>query len=205
MNLDKSPSLARSNSGFGHQRSLLEVKGPKGQVRVELAPFVQFQPNLESFSNTTLTNSELLVNILDDRIPKQKAFWGLSRQLVNNAIIGVTQGHQIDINLVGVGFRAQLDDEVEPLPLGAGTLDRRPGSKRLNMKLGFSHPVLVDVPDGLEVEILSPTNFIIKGSDKQAVCQFAASIRKWRKPEPYNGKGVFVGGETIKRKEVRKR
>jgi len=100
----------------------------------------------------------------------------------------------LPIKLVGVGYRAQVEDDPTILK-----------GKRLNMKLGFAHPVFVSVPEGITADTPFPTRIVLRGTDKQALGQFAANIRNGRKPEPYKGKGIFVGTETIKLKSVKKK
>ncbi|WP_194757266.1 50S ribosomal protein L6 [Aliidiomarina indica] len=112
---------------------------------------------------------------------------GTARALLNNMVIGVTQGFERKLNLVGVGYRAQAQ-----------------GSK-LNLSLGFSHPVEYAVPTGVTVETPTQTEVVVKGADKQLVGQVAANIRAYRKPEPYKGKGVRYSDEQVRRKEAKKK
>ncbi|TRW47885.1 50S ribosomal protein L6 [Aliidiomarina halalkaliphila] len=112
---------------------------------------------------------------------------GTARALLNNMVIGVTQGFERKLNLVGVGYRAQAQ-----------------GSK-LNLSLGFSHPVEYAVPAGVTVETPTQTEVVVKGADKQLVGQVAANIRAYRKPEPYKGKGVRYSDEQVRRKEAKKK
>ena len=112
---------------------------------------------------------------------QSKAMHGLYRQLVNNMVIGVTEGFQKTLEIVGVGYRAAVK------------------GKDLTMQIGYPHPVVVPIPDGLSLECPNPTSIIIKGADKQAVGQFAATIRHVRKPEPYKGKGIRYKGEQVRR------
>ncbi|RUO20054.1 50S ribosomal protein L6 [Aliidiomarina iranensis] len=112
---------------------------------------------------------------------------GTARALLNNMVLGVTQGFVRKLTLVGVGYRAQAQ-----------------GSK-LNLSLGFSHPVVFDVPAGVTVETPTQTEVVVKGADKQLVGQVAANIRSYRKPEPYKGKGVRYSDEQVRRKEAKKK
>ena len=112
---------------------------------------------------------------------------GTARALLNNMVVGVTQGFERKLNLVGVGYRAQAQ-----------------GSK-LNLSLGFSHPVEFEVPAGVTVETPTQTEVVVKGADKQLVGQVAANIRAYRKPEPYKGKGVRYSDEQVRRKEAKKK
>ena len=112
-----------------------------------------------------------------------KALHGLMRSLVSNMVIGVSAGFTKELEIQGVGYRASA-----------------PNPKRLELALGFSHPVYVDAPEGIDFEVPTPTRVIVKGIDKESVGQVAANIRKIRKPEPYKGKGVRYLGEQVRRK-----
>lgn len=111
-----------------------------------------------------------------------RALHGLSRSLLNNMVIGVTEGYERKLEIVGVGYRATLN-----------------GSK-LELALGYSHPVVIEPEEGITFEVPSNTKITVKGIDKQRVGQVAADIRKWRKPEPYKGKGIRYEGEHVRRK-----
>ncbi|RTE87639.1 MULTISPECIES: 50S ribosomal protein L6 [Gammaproteobacteria] len=112
---------------------------------------------------------------------------GTARSLLNNMVQGVTQGFERKLTLVGVGYRAQTQ------------------GKKLNLNLGFSHPVEFEVPEGITIETPSQTEVVVKGADKQLVGQVAANIRAYRKPEPYKGKGVRYSDEYVRRKEAKKK
>ena len=115
-----------------------------------------------------------------------KALAGTTRALVNNLVVGVSDGFERKLEIVGVGYRAQMKGKV------------------LNLSLGYSHPIDFDVPEGVTIETPSQTEIVVKGSDKQLVGQVAANIRAFRKPEPYKGKGVRYSDEQIIRKEAKK-
>lgn len=115
------------------------------------------------------------------------AMAGTMRSLVNNMVIGVTQGFERKLTLIGVGFRAQAQGDT------------------LNLSLGFSHPIVHQMPEGVKVETPSQTEVLIKGADKQVVGQVAAEIRRYRKPEPYKGKGVRYADEVVALKETKKK
>ena len=115
------------------------------------------------------------------------AMSGTMRQLVNNMVVGVTKGFEKKLNLVGVGFKAQAQ-----------------GAK-LNLTVGYSHPVVMDMPAGIKVETPTPTEVVIKGSDRQRVGQIAAEVRAVRPPEPYKGKGIRYSDEKITIKETKKK
>jgi large subunit ribosomal protein L6 len=151
--------------------SSVTVKGPKGTLRhVVAAPITVNQEG-----------SELLVRRPDDE-RRSRALHGLSRTLVNNMVVGVTQGYEKKLEIHGVGYRVALR-----------------GSD-LEFSLGYSHPVKVSPPDGITFIVEAPTRFSVQGIDKQLVGETAANIRKLRKPDPYKGKGVRYAGERIKTK-----
>jgi large subunit ribosomal protein L6 len=125
-------------------------------------------------------NQILVQRASDDK--KQRAYHGLSRALIANMVEGVTNGFEKKLELVGVGYRAQMQ------------------GKKLVISIGFSHPVEVDAPEGIEFEVPAPTKITIKGIDKQLVGNTAAHIRAIRKPEPYKGKGIKYENEVIRRK-----
>ncbi|KAH8145354.1 uncharacterized protein LAJ45_10636 [Morchella importuna] len=110
--------------------------------------------------------------------------WGTTRSVLQNLVLGVTEGHSVILRLVGVGYRA--------------TVER--GGSILNLKVGFSHPVELPVPEGVRCQVPMPTRILLEGCDKVRIKDFAAVVREWRRPEPYKGKGIFVGDETIKLK-----
>lgn len=114
---------------------------------------------------------------------RHRALHGLSRALLNNMVTGVTKGFETKLKIVGVGYKAAKNGKI------------------LDLALGFSHPVNMEDPAGLTVEVPTPTDIIVKGIDKQLVGNYAAKIRAWRKPEPYKGKGIRYEGENVRRKE----
>ena len=147
------------------------VQGPKGTL-------VQTLP--EEITLTQEDNQVLVQRANDGK--QQRAFHGLSRALIANMVEGVTNGFEKKLELVGVGYRAQMQ------------------GKKLVISIGFSHPVEVDAPEGIEFEVPAPTRITIKGIDKQLVGNTAAHIRAIRKPEPYKGKGIKYENEYIRRK-----
>jgi len=151
----------------------VRVKGPKGELSHTLAEPITASKN---------DDGTLAIERPDDE-RRSKALHGLSRTLVNNMVIGVTEGYEKKLEIVGVGYRVQAK-----------------GPTELEFALGFSHPVNVKAPEGITFEVEKPTAFSVKGIDKQAVGEVAANIRKIRKPEPYKGKGVRYAGERILRK-----
>ena len=152
------------------------VKGPKGQLAWTLAD--EIEPKLDGAELTLAKRSES---------SRAQAMWGLSRTLVNNMVTGVTQGFERTLELVGVGYRAQMNGQA------------------LNMQLGFSHEVDIPPPAGIAFATPKQTEIRISGIDKQQVGEMAAQIRRIRPPEPYKGKGVRYAGEKVRRKEGKKK
>ncbi|KAJ3486667.1 hypothetical protein NLI96_g4070 [Meripilus lineatus] len=167
----------------------LSVQGPLGTTSVPLHPFVHLQ-----FSEP----QTLSVSVEDAKEKKQRSMWGLTRTLIFNAIVGMTEGFSVPLYLVGVGYRAAMEDD----PRG-----KMPGwtGKRLAMKLGFSHSVYVPVPEHIKADVVSPTKIVVSCTDKHQLGLFAAKVRRWRPPEPYKGKGIFVGTERVRIKSVKKK
>ncbi|KAF1931413.1 50S ribosomal protein L6, partial [Didymella exigua CBS 183.55] len=161
----------------------VHVKGPLGEMSMEIPPYI----NIDQQSYT--------LSLADDATDKkQKAMWGTTRAYIQNHILGVSEGHSAILRFVGVGFRASVEDT-------ATTVSAEfPGQKFINLKVGYSHPVELCIPKGVTASTPQPTRLLLEGSEKEVVMQFAARIRKWRVPEPYKGKGIFVNGETIKLK-----
>jgi large subunit ribosomal protein L6 len=151
--------------------ALVKVKGPKG----ELAQVISADMKVEQADGTITV--ERPTNRGDHR-----ALHGLTRSLIANMVEGVTNGFEKRLEIQGVGYRAQLK------------------GKDLELALGYSHPVSIDAPDGIDFEVPQPTEVIVRGIDKQLVGETAARIRKRRPPEPYKGKGVRYAGEQVARK-----
>ncbi|MES1975019.1 MAG: 50S ribosomal protein L6 [Pseudomonadota bacterium] len=154
----------------------LSVKGPKGALSMPLREEISY----------VLEDGGISVNPANDT-KRARAFWGMQRTLVQNLITGVSDGFTKKLLINGVGYRADSKGRV------------------LNLKLGYSHDVNIDVPEGIEVKTPDNTTVEISGTDKQKVGQLAAEIRQWRKPEPYKGKGIKYDGEFIFRKEGKKK
>ena len=150
----------------------LNVQGPLGQTSVPLEPYIKL---VYPQSDT------LKLFVEDPSLKKQRQMWGLTRALINNAIIGMTEGFSVNLYLVGVGYRAAMEDDPR------GTKEGGNG-KRLNMKLGYSHSVYQPIPADIKAEVLTPTKISLFCTNKQHLGSFAAEIREWRKPEPYKGK-----------------
>ncbi|HWU84843.1 MAG TPA: 50S ribosomal protein L6 [Rhodocyclaceae bacterium] len=154
----------------------ISVKGPLGTLKQALLPSVTIEKNGSSLQVKAVAGEENGV-----------AMSGTQRALLNNMVTGVTKGFERKLTLVGVGYRAQAQ-----------------GSK-LNLSLGFSHPVVHDMPEGIKVETPTQTEIVIKGINKQVVGQVAAEVRAYRSPEPYKGKGVRYADETVVIKETKKK
>jgi large subunit ribosomal protein L6 len=154
----------------------ITVKGPQGSLSRTLPEPITVRVTRDG------DEGQLLVERPDDE-RRSRAMHGLVRSLVNNMVLGVSAGFTKELEIVGVGYRAAAA-----------------GPSKLDLALGFSHPVSVNAPDGVTFEVPSPTRIIVKGIDKEQVGQVAADIRKIRKPEPYKGKGVRYAGERVLRK-----
>jgi large subunit ribosomal protein L6 len=152
--------------------STVNVKGPQGTLERSLPEGI-----------TIAQDGDTLVVTRPDDERRHRALHGLSRSLVANMVSGVTDGFTKELEIVGVGYRATAR-----------------GSNTIELALGFSHPVVVDAPEGISFEVPVPTRIIVKGIDKEKVGQVAADIRKLRKPEPYKGKGVRYANERVLRK-----
>ena len=148
------------------------VKGPKGELSRELPEPI-----------TAKVDEGVLSVQRPDDARQSRALHGLSRALLNNMVTGVSEGFRKELEIVGVGYRAAAQ-----------------GPAKLELQLGFSHPVFVEAPDGITFEVPVPTQIIVSGIDKETVGQVAADIRSIRKPEPYKGKGVRYKDELVRRK-----
>jgi large subunit ribosomal protein L6 len=154
----------------------LSVKGPKGALSLAMRDEITY----------AIEDGGISVQPANDT-KKARAFWGMQRTLVQNLVTGVTDGFTKKLLITGVGYRAAAQ------------------GRNLKLQLGYSHDVNIDVPEGLEVKTPDNTTIEIAGTDKQKVGQLAAEIRRWRKPEPYKGKGIKYDGEFIFRKEGKKK
>jgi large subunit ribosomal protein L6 len=149
----------------------VEVKGPKGTLKQRVPPGVKF----------AVKGSELIAETTADD-PDLSKYHGLARSLMANAVVGVTEGFKKELDIVGVGYRAEVK------------------GKQAVFALGYSHPVVLDIPAGVEVAIDKQTHITVTGIDRQLVGQIAANIRGFRKPDPYKQKGVRYMGEVLKKK-----
>ena len=154
----------------------LSVKGPKGTLSMPLSDLISYDVQADSIGVQPANDTK-----------RARAFWGMQRTLVQNLVTGVTAGFSKKLVITGVGYRAAAQGKV------------------LKLQLGYSHDVDFDVPEGIEIKTPDQTTVEISGIDKQKVGQLAAEIRRWRKPEPYKGKGIKYDGEFIFRKEGKKK
>ena len=155
----------------------LSIKGPKGTLAMEM---------MDDLIKFDIEDGEIKVTP-HNMSQRSRQVWGMQRTLVQNLVDGVTEGYSKTLEINGVGYRAQAQ------------------GKKLKLQLGYSHDVDLDVPEGIEVKTPDNTTVEVSGIDKQLVGHFAAEIRKWRKPEPYKGKGIKYRGEYIFRKEGKKK
>ena len=149
----------------------VEVKGPKGQLKQALPPGI----------TAAIEDGNLVTKKASDD-PELRKFHGLARSLVNNAVLGVTEGWKKELDIVGVGYRAEMKGQ------------------QIHLALGYSHPIVYDVPKGIDVAIEKQTHITVTGVDRQLVGQVAANLRRMRKPDPYQQKGVRYTGEKLKKK-----
>ncbi len=155
---------------------VLSVKGPKGTLSLNMRDEISYE----------VEEGRIVVKPAN-ATKAARAFWGMQRTLVNNLVTGVTEGYTKVLEITGVGYRATAQ------------------GKNLKLQLGYSHDVNFPVPEGIEIKTPDNTTVEISGIDKQKVGQVAAEIRRWRKPEPYKGKGIKYRGEYIFRKEGKKK
>tara|TARA_E500000331_G_scaffold235390_1_gene225680 strand:+ start:16 stop:549 length:534 start_codon:yes stop_codon:yes gene_type:complete len=174
--IGKKPVALPSGVSAAMSGQTIEVKGPKGSRSFTASDDVTMTIDESSVSVTPRGNSK-----------RARQQWGMSRTMVANLVTGVTSGFKKELEIKGVGYRAQLHGKV------------------LKLNLGLSHDVDFQVPDGVTVTVPKQTEIIVEGEDQQLVGQVAANIREWRRPEPYKGKGIMYKGEYIFRKEGKKK
>ncbi len=170
-----SPVLIPDNVEVNLSKSSIKIKGSKGELTHDMHPLVSITQEDSVLKFATQGNSKV-----------GRAMAGTARALVQNIVTGVTEGYVRKLTIVGIGYRAKVQE------------------RKLNLTLGFSHPVDFEIPDGIEIETPSQTEIIVKGINKQKVGQVAANIRAYRPPEPYKGKGIRYTDEIIIRKEAKK-
>jgi large subunit ribosomal protein L6 len=154
----------------------LSVKGPKGTLELKMLDDISYEVGDGSISVQPGNETK-----------RARSFWGMQRSMVQNLVTGVTEGFTKTLEITGVGYRAAMQ------------------GSNLRLQLGYSHDVNIEVPADLTVATPDPTTVVITGNDRQRVGQLAAEIRRWRKPEPYKGKGIKYRGEFIFRKEGKKK
>ena len=150
--------------------SKVEISGPKGKLALDISPRVEVKQDAGTIKVLAKGQSR-----------ESKAMWGTTRSLLNSMVLGVSEGFEKKLEVVGVGYRVAAD------------------KKKVTLSLGYSHPIELPIPEGLEVKVEKNT-IAVSGADKRAVGQFAAVIREQRKPEPYKGKGVKYADEVVRRK-----
>ncbi len=169
--IGRAPITVPTNVKVSQQGAKLALEGPKGKLSVTLPDVL-----------TASTKDGKIVIARANDLKPVKAMHGLYRALTANMVKGVTDGFTKELEVVGVGYRAQVQ------------------GKQLSLTVGFSHPVLLPIPEGITIETPKPTTIIVKGADRQVVGQIAANIRRVAPPEPYKGKGIKYAGEVIRRK-----
>ncbi len=172
----KNPIVLPSGVEVDINDERIEIKGPLGAISLKVNPLIQIIQNGNVLSFLPVNDTQ-----------QAKAMWGTFQALVANMVIGVTKGFERKLLLVGVGFRAQAQ------------------GRKLNLSLGFSHQIVHDMPEGVDVTTPTPTEIIFKGKCKQAVGECAAKVRRYREPEPYKGKGLRYADEVVILKEIKKK
>ena len=174
--IGKRPVPLPSGVSASTEDQTLVVKGPKGALQLQMRDEIRYDISEDGISVVPANDTKAA-----------RAFWGMQRTLVQNLVTGVSEGFSKVLEINGVGYRAQAQ------------------GRNLRLQLGYSHDVNFPVPEGVEVKTPDQTTIEISGIDKQKVGQVAAEIRRWRKPEPYKGKGIKYRGEYIFRKEGEKK
>ncbi|KKO43842.1 50S ribosomal protein L6 [Arsukibacterium ikkense] len=172
----KAPVTIPTGVTLTQNGQVVSLKGKNGELTVNVNSAVEI-----------VVEGNVLRTIPRDGFENANAQAGTARALINNLVTGVSEGFSQKLELVGVGYRAKAEGKV------------------LNLSLGFSHPVVFQVPEGITIETPTQTEVWVKGADKQLVGQVAANIRAYRKPEPYKGKGVRYANENVRRKEAKKK
>ncbi|KAI1636837.1 ribosomal protein L6 [Biscogniauxia mediterranea] len=167
------------------KKRIATVTGPLGKLELDIPEYltVSIDPDTR----------KAVMSIADRSVKEQKQMWGTTWAILQQHIIGVSEGHTAVLRLVGVGYRAMIEERPKK--------EEYPGQKFVCLKLGFTHPVEEPVPQGMKATTPQPTRILLEGIDRAQIMSFAAKIRLWRRPEPYKGKGIFVNDETIKLKQ----
>jgi large subunit ribosomal protein L6 len=174
--IGKKPVAIPAGVTASMDNGVITMKGPKGELTMQTVPDISYE----------LADGQVSVKPANNT-RRARAFWGMQRTLVQNLVVGVTEGFTKTLNITGVGYRANVQ------------------GSNLKLQLGYSHDVDFAIPDGIDIKTPDQTTIHISGSDRQKVGQVAAEIRRWRKPEPYKGKGIKYAGEFIFRKEGKKK
>jgi large subunit ribosomal protein L6 len=172
--IGKLPIPVPSGVSVEEKSRSVTVKGPKGTLSLDLRPEIDIA--IDGSVVTVTPNGSGAAR-------EARAFHGLTRALLANMVRGVHKGYEKELDIIGIGWNAKSQ------------------GKKLTLNIGFCHPVVFDIPEGLEVETPKPVNIVIRGADKYAVGQFAAAVRAVRPPEPYKGKGIRYRGEYVRRKQ----
>ncbi|KAK3998328.1 hypothetical protein QBC44DRAFT_314247 [Cladorrhinum sp. PSN332] len=167
------------------QKRKVTVTGPLGKQELDVPAFL----NLDLDPVT----KRITLSVQDKNQKKQMEMWGTTWSYLNNFIMGVSEGHTAVLRLVGIGYRATVEARPEK--------EEYPGQLFVCLKLGFSHPVELGLPKGMKASAPLPTRVLLEGINKEELMSYAANLRKWRRPEPYKGKGIFINDETIKLKQ----
>jgi large subunit ribosomal protein L6 len=170
--IGKQPITVPSGVDVTVDGATVRVKGPKGELQHTIVGDVSIE-----------RDGDVLTVVRADDTRTNRSVHGLQRTLINNMVVGVSEGFAKELEIVGVGYRAQAQ-----------------GSNAIELAVGYSHPVRFEAPAGITFEVPQPTRIVVRGHDKQLVGQVAADIRKIRKPEPYKGKGIRYADERIRRK-----
>ena len=174
--IGKKPVAIPAGVTASMDNGVITMKGPKGELTMQTVPDISYE----------LADGQVSVKPANNT-RRARAFWGMQRTLVQNLVVGVTEGFTKTLNITGVGYRANVQ------------------GSNLKLQLGYSHDVDFAIPDGIDIKTPDQTTIHISGSDRKKVGQVAAEIRRWRKPEPYKGKGIKYAGEFIFRKEGKKK
>ncbi|KKA29205.1 hypothetical protein TD95_000951 [Thielaviopsis punctulata] len=166
-------------------RRTVSIKGPLGQLEMEIPNFLEIEQDAE--------RRQAVVSVRNDKERAQREMWGTTWSYLQRNIMGVSEGHTAVLRLTGIGYRAVIERRPH--------LEEFPGQNFLCMKLGYTHPIEMGIPKGVTVSTPSLTRVLIEGIDRELIMSFAGKIRKWRPPEPYKGKGVYINDQTIKLKQ----
>lgn len=210
---------AAASTSSGAEETMLRFTGPLGVRELRLpsgvSPVLQTASTSTGNNTTSKTTSKadsvestsaaaasLIMQCSDPSSASTRSNWGLTAALAANCVQGVHQGFDMNLQLIGVGYRASVEDQDTKQTTSA---QAESSQQTLVLRLGYPRPLRIPIPAGMRCEVSAPTQIKLSGNDKASLAQLAAKIRSLRPPEPYNGKGVFVNNETIRRKEVKKK